>query len=372
MTIWNQLRVDLKSQIPLVTQLAQQIRLLAIAGRLKANDKLPAVRQLGDQLGISFHTVRAAYQQLEAEGLVATRQGVGTSILATKSPMARKRGDKFRNFTIGVMLPAFADFYAPMLTGLQEAASGDPSLFLLCDCRENAELAKNYFEQFVARGVDGIIVLSTPFATLARAKEIRRHSKDYPPMVFVDMPGFPPPLITFDLEGGAFMAAKHILEHGHKKVGLIIPPIHWTNNAEKFKGYKRAFESAGVPLPEDQIAYVKDYDLKTGSSGAKELLNKNPGITAIIAAGDRLAIGAMQALKEAGLKVPQDIALISFDNTDVSRLAEPNLTTVNLPAYDMGQEAYKLLRVVMEGGGRHTEKVLGAELVIRQSCGCNN
>lgn len=370
MSVWNQLRVDLKSQMPLVAQLAQQIRLLVIAGKLIPNDKLPAVRELGAQLGISFHTVRAAYQQLETEGLVQTRQGVGSSVLAMGSSATRKRNDQFRSFTIGVMLPAFADFYAPMLTGLQEAASGDPFLFLLCDCRENAKLASNYFEQFVARGVDGIIVLSTPFASLPRAREIRRHSKDFPPLVFVDMPGFPPPLLTFDLQGGAYQAATHLLGHGHTKVGLIIPSTHWTNNAEKLKGYTRAFESAGIPLPENQIVEVPDYEIQSGVVGTNVLLDKVNDLTAIIAAGDRLAIGAMQALKEVGLEVPGDVALIGFDNTQVSTLVTPQLTTVNLPAHEMGQEAFRLLRAVMDGDGKKLEKALKAELVIRKSCGC--
>jgi DNA-binding LacI/PurR family transcriptional regulator len=373
MSAWNYLRIDHNSQIPLATQLSQQLKRLIVSEAIEKDSKLPPVRQLGEQLGINFHTVRAAYQQLEAQGLATTRHGIGTVVLGAGKAIPSIRTSA-PTFAIGVVIPAFTDFYGPLLKGVQDAASDDPSLFFICDTREDADLAEYYLDQLIARDVDGIILVSREIRDRARAVTISQNRTSFPPVVFADIPTYPQPLVLFDLEGGAHMAAAHMLDHGHRRVGVITPPLEWQNNAEKFKGFGRAFSEAGVALNTESVAIVPDFTLESGHRGAQQLIDQKDGgpITGILAASAKLAIGALKAIRERGLKVPDDIALIAADDQEIAALIEPPLTALRLPAYEMGVQSYLALRQLIEGQTPDRSAIrLGTDLIIRQSCGCN-
>ncbi len=376
MAFWNTLRIDHKSRIPLAAQLSQQLNWLILSGQIKTGDKLPPVRQLGQQLDISFLTVRAAYQQLERDGIVETRHGVGTTILPSDISTLGRKSRSLPSFTIGVIVPAYTEFYGPLLQGIHNASRSDPTLLFICDSHEDPTLTEYYLDQLIAKGVDGIILVAREIRDQEKLAYIIENAPLFPPIVFADIPTYPPPLILFDLEGGAYSAARHILDHGHSRVGIIIPPRSWKNVAEIYRGYERAFDAFGLSIHPEWVAEVPDFTLEFGYTSVQSVLNLENPPTAILAAGDLLAVGALRWIKERGLKVPDDIALIGFDDSKVSTLVEPQLTTVILPAYEMGEKAYSLLqnvineRISNEESFNETEILLETELIIRQSCGC--
>ena len=373
MSIINFLRVDPKSHIPLATQLSQQLKWLIASNKIPPGTKLPPVRQLGKHLNISFHTVNASYQQLEEDGLVSIRQGVGTTVLPKDMHTIGGISPGYPTFTIGIIIPGFVNFYHQLLRGIQDAAKEDPSLIFICDAQEDEKTAESYLDQLIARGVDGIIVVSIELPENTKSVLASRLNSGIPPIVFAENPGYPQPLVRFDLEQGGFMIAKHLIEHGHTRIGIIIPPIEWLNLDELYRGYQRAFEEAGLLFPEELVVHTPKFGLDMGYKGAQNLLALEQPPSAILPADDMMALGAMRAIKEKGLSIPEDIALVGFDDIQMASLVDPQLTTIRLPAYEMGEKAYTTLRSMIDGHAvDQSEVILGTELIVRQSCGCDH
>jgi LacI family repressor for deo operon, udp, cdd, tsx, nupC, and nupG len=165
---------------------------------------------------------------------------------------------------------------------------------------------------------------------------------------------------------------RHLLEHGHRRVGMITYDAGVANVLPVTHGYSRAMREAGAAMNNSLVASVPGFDMRSGELGTQQLLALDEPPTAIFTIADTLALGALKALKESGRRVPEDMALASVDNIAVSELVEPGLTTVALPARQMGVEAMQMLQTLMDGKKLAVEqKVLPSELVIRQSCGCH-
>jgi DNA-binding LacI/PurR family transcriptional regulator len=349
-------------------QLHRQITWQIAGGQLKPGDSLPSVRAQAKQLGINMHTVRSAYLQLEADGLVRTRQGSGTRVLALDPVRLVRLAGKTRTYTIGVILPDMANpFYHAFLEGVEEVIGSEQLLLFVCNARDNPERFLRYFAQLAARNVDGMIIASFDFRGLPAKKPAGSL-----PIVTVDWPGCTGPVVNLDLENAGYQAVRHLLEHGHRRVGMITYDAGVANVLPVTHGYSRAMREAGAAMNNSLVASVPGFDMRSGELGTQQLLALDEPPTAIFTIADTLALGALKALKESGRRVPEDMALASVDNIAVSELVEPGLTTVALPARQMGVEAMQMLQTLMDGKKLAVEqKVLPSELVIRQSCGCH-
>jgi LacI family repressor for deo operon, udp, cdd, tsx, nupC, and nupG len=361
------LRVDPGAPIPLATQLSQQLAWLIVSGAIEIDEKLPSARELAAHLGIHLHTVRAAYQRLERDGLVTIRRGSGTTVRPYDRSRLAAAAPDLRSFTIGVIIPAYSPFYAPLLDGIESAAAGDPSLFLVCNARAEPRLALKYLDQLVGKRADGVIMISTP---LPPGTELPR-AGDLPPVVFADVPGVSGPEVEFDLKGAAEQATQHLIEHGHRDVGLITPPVEWHNVAPLATGFNEALGSGGLSADPRLVAMVSDFSREDGFEGANRLLDLSEPPTAIVAASDTMAIGGLQAVSARGLRVPDDVAVVGIDDIDMAAVVTPPLTTVALPAEEMGTRAMYMLRDLIAGRPLAAPRVvLDTRLVIRESCGC--
>ena len=248
--ITQHLSVDSQSPIPLVVQLSSQVAWLIARGEVSEGERLPPIRGLAEVLGINFNTVRAAYKQLEADGLVITQRGRGTSVLSYQRERHLASKASTRSFTIGVIIPTHLEFYAPFLNAL-DSASTDPSLLFICVAHQDPARGLSYLDQLVAKNVDGIIV-----AGAMVPPEIEAGINGQPPIVFADYPGVPGPSVLFNHEQGSALATAHILEHGHRRIGFLAPPRELPSAAPKYAGYKRALAQAGVALAAELIEIV--------------------------------------------------------------------------------------------------------------------
>lgn len=362
----SQLRVDAESAVPLAAQLSQQLAVLIASGRLPEGSNLPPVRELANRLGINLHTVRAAYRQVESDGLVETRQGRRTTVLAYDRNRHASRAPNVPSFAIGVVMAAYSPFYAPLLDGI-ELAADDPSLVFLCNARDDPHRGLDYLDQLIARRVDGIIVVSPSF----RKEDVGVGR--LPPTVYADWPDAPGPSVNFDLEAAGFAATEHLLEHGHRRVGLISPPAEWSNVAPKYAGYRRALAAAEVLFDEHLVGTTRGFSPDDGASAARDLLAMSEPPSALFAASDTLAIGILNSLSDRGVRVPADIALASSDDIAMASMTYPALTTVRLPAYEMGAVARRMLDRLKSGRPLDEQAVtLPTELVVRSSCGCTS
>lgn len=360
------LHIDTRSNLPIFAQLEQQITWLIASGSLKSGDLLPSIRALGGQLGIHWHTVRQAYLALEAAGLVETRRRTGTRILPFDPGSLSHRPAEPPSHTIGVLLPSMDPFYDPFLEGLEERARQTANMPIVCFTRDDEELARQLAHQLLARGVDGLILVS-PTAGVFQTDP----SRAGPPLVYVDAPHIPENSILLDLEGSAFQATSHLIGHGHSRIGLITAPRSWPNFEECCRGYARALACAGLELDRTVVIESPAFRMEGGYQAMVRLLEAGEPPSAIFAAGDLLAAGAMHALRDRGLAIPRDVAIASKDNLELAAMLEPPLTSVSSPTYQMGVDALNMLSGLMAGKRPKKKKiVLPTDLVIRKSCGC--
>ena len=359
-------RVDRDAPIPLATQVAQQIRWLITGGQIPPGSLLPPVRALGAHLGVNQHTVRAAYHQLSREGLVEAKPGRGTTVLAYDPERSATSARSLPSFTIGVILPGHSPFYGPFLDGVEDGAGDNPAVLLVGNAREDRDRGPRYLDRLIARNVDGIIVA----APMLPDKEARSRNRAFPRMVFTDWPGGPEPAIDFDLQAATFQGTRHLVEHGHTRIGLIAPPRSLPNLAPRYAGYEDALHAAGLEADPHLVAVTPDFAVTTGKAAADHVLQGPQAPTALVTVGDLLAAGALQAAHRLGRRVPEDLAIVGGDGTP-DLVLDPPLTTVTLPARQMGIEAMHLLQELIAGRPpKPRRRTLQPNLVTGNTCGC--
>jgi DNA-binding LacI/PurR family transcriptional regulator len=368
MEISEYLRVDRDSPMPLEVQLTEQLRWLIVRGQIKTGERLPPVRQLGDDLGINMHTARAAYRRLVAAGLVESRSGVGTTVLEYDVERILASVADIPSFTIGVVVPSLEAFYTPMLDAIEDALQDEPTMLVVCNTREDTAKAAWFVDQLVARGTDGIILIAQDQHDPSGAPIPR--IPGFPPIVVIDWPTAPDPVVLFDMEEAGYQAAAHLIEHGHERIGIITPPMA-PSVADTDTGIHQALTDASLTLPSQLIAAVPDWTTQSGIQGAAELLALDPPPTAILAFGDQLAIGVIRAAKSYGLTIPTDLALVSFGDIAVAQHLDPPLTTVDQDAAAAGTAATRMLcRLISNEPLDNTRISLPTQLITRHSCGC--
>lgn len=367
MDILDKLTVNPRLETTLTQQISQQFTWLIASGQVRPGDRLPPVRQLAEHLAISVNTVRSVYQKLEADGLTETRHGAGTRVLPYDARRLSRIAAELRSHTVGVILPSLSNaFYHPFLAGAEDVAHRDLTMLFVCNTHDDQNEARRYFAQLATKHVDGIIVVShdtSGFLASAPGAALL-------PVITVDWPGAAGYAVALDLAGAGYLATRHLLAHGHRRVGLITWERERANVTLVNAGYQQAFREAGLAPDPALIAGVPAFDTAAGAEGAQRLLALSQPPTAIFAIADTLALGAMAAVKQAGLRIPQDIAVVGFNDIPTAALVDPPLTTVAAPAREMGTQAMSMLKELIAGRSpAQAQVVLPVSLLVRASCG---
>lgn len=305
-----------------------------------------------------MHTVRAAYRMMESGGLVTTRQGRGTHVLSFDHLRQVQQAPKLPTFTIGVLIPGYNPFYTPFLRGIEEVAEARPALLLIGHTRDDEQRARRYLDQMAAKNVDGLIIASK--------RDVGEDQESgHIPIVYADIPDAPGPLVVLDSEAAGYKATDHLIKHGHKRIGLITCPIEWSNVRQVYAGFHKALETAGLAQEAEISVTVHEFSIDAGYLGAMQLLDEGNPPGAIYAINDLLAIGAMKAIQERGLRVPEDIVVAGYNDIEMAALVDPPLTTVSVSAYDMGVQSMRMLERVMDDGSVQPEVLtLETELIV--------
>jgi DNA-binding LacI/PurR family transcriptional regulator len=368
----DSISIDPRQDTPLAQQIKQQLTWLIANGQVSAGETLTSVRRLAARLGVNVNTVRAAYMKLEAEGLVETRQGRGTTVLPFDIARFAKASGELRSHTIGVILPSWSNpFYHAFLHGVEEIAGQDQSLIFLCNSHDDPGNAWRDFARLSAKGADGVLIVSHDItrALMTTGTPINEYLGT--PFVTVDWPGCEGYSVQMDLESAGYDATRHLIEHGHQRIGLLTFEVKAANIEPVNAGYRRALLENGFIVDPSLESRVPSFDIPAGEVGARRLLELPEPPTAIFAIADTLALGAIWAIKDKGLNIPGDVAIASFNDIPAASIVDPGLTSVSAPAYQMGVEAMKMLRARIEGRKPPLQVVtLPTQLVIRQSCGC--
>jgi DNA-binding LacI/PurR family transcriptional regulator len=245
-------------------------------------------------------------------------------------------------------------------------------MIFVCNSMDEPLEAWRFFNQLLSKGVDGIIVASQPFEQFFPDEgKSTGHELTGVPYVSIDWPESPSYSVVMDLESAGYLATQHLVEHGHRRIGLVTFSFFDPEDRPEYIGYQRALEGAGIKVDPELIAYMQSFGVDAGRRGAARLLKLPSPPSAIFFITDLMAAGAMQEIKGAGLQVPQDIALVGFNDIPLASLMDPPLTTVSTPGRRLGVEGMKLLKNLINGTKpKRRQIVLPTSLVVRRSCGC--
>lgn len=191
----------------------------------------------------------------------------------------------------------------------------------------------------------------------------------FPVVVQGDLPDRRVPMVDVDNRSGARHAVDYLVARGHRRIGCITnAPLAYTAAAERVAGYRDALETAGIPYDQDLVV-EGDFDAASGHAAAELLLERAPDLAAIFAASDVVAFGAIGALRAQGRLVPGDVSVVGFDDIALAAYSDPPLTTIRLPARDLGETAGRVLIDLIAGRPVEERTVLPTELVVRSSVG---
>jgi LacI family transcriptional regulator len=295
----------------------------------------------------------------------AVIQQVGYQPYAAARTLATRRTQ-----VIGLIIPQavtilFTDpFFPHLIRGMAEVCNTH-HYHLMLSLFSNCSEQENLFQQVLRSGyLDGVIVAST----MLDDPTIPCLLQDGVPFVSVGRhPEEQVNYVDVDNARGARMATEHLLRLGHQRIATITGPLGMMPGRDRLEGYRQALASRGLPVDERLIAEA-DFTEGGGWAAMRRLLPQRPG--AAFVASDMMAIGAVKAIKEAGLRIPDDVAIVGFDDLPVASIVEPALTTIRQPIDRLGATAVEMLISLIEGtveGPQHV--ILPAQLVVRASCG---
>jgi len=261
----------------------------------------------------------------------------------------------------------YRDAFLPgLLQGITRAARhyGYHVLFRPIDPDEPDDC---YVELARGRHTDGLI-LSGPRSDDTHLLDL--HRDGFPLVLHGQLPGTDIPSVDIDNVRGAALAVEHLLKLGHRRIGMITnAPLIYTASRQRLEGYRQALAQAGIPYDERLVQYG-NFDEESGQQAIEALLALDPPPTAVFIASDMVAMGAMRTLRDRGLRVPDDMAIVGFDDITAARFIVPALTTVRVPTFGLGwTAAERLIRLIHRDPLQETHVLLETELVVRESCG---
>ena len=266
---------------------------------------------------------------------------------------------------IGVVMADISEpYYSQTIKGMEYLATQTGYTLLFSNSYENVEQGQVLHKMISGERVDGLVIVGSniqekSFISTLLEREI--------PFVLVER-NFSDPRVNciwVDNVRGGYLATKFLIDKGHKKIAHIAGNLYFQVALDRIEGYKRALAEAGIGFTEEWVA-AGDFLTEGGYQAMKELLPL--GCTAVFAANDAMAYGALQAIWEAGLSVPDDIAIIGFDDLEFSGLTNPPLTTVRQPRYEMGRRSVEILVSVLRDKQPNGVKIcFQPEITVRRS-----
>lgn len=288
------------------------------------------------------------------------------------NPIARSLSRK-QTDTIGVILPELVDeFFMEIIRGIDETAYRANRYVMLSSFHSQRNIVETLLEFMGSGRVDGVILMAPQMQTdlaslLAKSKK---------PVVLLNVNHSIQNAVCFNIDNyhGAFSITKHLIDHGYQRIGMILGPEGNCDAEERFRGFSDALSKHNLPV-ENSLIVQGDFAARSGYYGFGRLMNQERKPQAIFAANDMMAVGCYEAAKSSHIKIPDDVAIVGFDDIFLGRLLSPRLTTVHVPISELGSKAIHYLLRMIEGEvdpDQPYREEISTALIIGGSCGCKN
>jgi len=362
------MKIDPQSPLPKYHQLKEIIKESAKKGMIKPNERIQSESELMTAYRISRDTVRHAMGDLVNEGWLYREPGIGTFCADRLSRTSRK------TFIIGVISVVVSNYIFPsIIHGIDNVIHPKGYSIVLGNANHNTEKEAAHLQDMINRNVDGLIIEPTRSALSSpNIRYFHKLREKGIPFVMIDsyFDELNPSYVCVDDVLGGYLAVEYLLELGHRRISIIYKSDHLPST-KRFQGYKKALKKYKVDYSEELVkSFVLPEDKNPASPLIKELFKIKKPPTAIFCYNDQIALQAYKAITKLGLKIPHDVSLVGFDDSDLAILSEVPLTTVAHPKGKMGGKAGKILLQLIENS-----KVRGPQqfvykprLIIRDSC----
>jgi LacI family transcriptional regulator len=333
--------------------------------------KRATIREVAKQAGVSVMTVSRVING-KARVNETTRHRVETAIAELDYiPNSLARGlTSRRTGTLGLIVPDVINpFFSLVIRGAEAVARRAGYRLLLCNTEGDLELERDYIGDMVSHQVEGLLIAPVSDRSKPQLRTLLRREF---PFVLIDrsVSGLDCDLVQADGIGGARQLIEHLLKIGHRRIAMITEKEEVSTARERRRGYQEALENAGIPYSAEMVIETS-VDARGGYQAMQRILQLEPRPDAVFAVNNMTALGAGQLLREQGLVVPDDIALVCFDDVEHLAILSPFLTVMDQPAETFGTLAVQVLleRIAGRGGDRYRRVVLPADLIVRESCG---
>lgn len=272
-----------------------------------------------------------------------------------------------RTNTIGIVADDLLSPFTPsIIRGIQDYLRTIDYLGLIINSDWDPQLEREAIGTLLGRSVDGMIFVES--GHLSPTEELEKAGKPY--MFVHRLFGAPVQYsVVPDDYAGTQLAMEHLFALGHRRIAHIAGPSAWHSARRRVDGYVDSMRAHGIEVEPGWVV-ESDWKFEGGFAATQQLLTSNPLPAAIYVANDHMAWGTVEAIRSTGLRVPEDVAIVSYDNLPFSRVLRPKLTTVSLPAYEMGERAAKQLALKLQGDIVPPEEVkICGTLYVRESCG---
>ncbi|UTV28889.1 HTH-type transcriptional repressor PurR [Photobacterium atrarenae] len=269
--------------------------------------------------------------------------------------------------TIGMLVTKSTNpFFAEVVHGVEEYCYGEGYTLILCNTEGNLEKQRDYLRMLAEKRVDGLLVMCSDLddkllALLERQKDL--------PMVIMDWGPESPHTdkIQDNAELGGYVATKYFIEHGHQKIGCLTGHTEKLTCRERLKGFYKAMEEANLSVNPDWLI-EGDFECESAVAAAKQYIAMDDRPSAIFCFNDIMAMALISTFEQAGLRVPDDVSIIGYDNIDLAPYFSPPLTTIHQPKQRLGQKAIEILMARVKDK-QHERRIfeMAPELVVRKS-----
>ena len=337
------------------------------ANKDEAMNKRITMQDVSQEAGVSLMTVSRVINGKDDVSIDTRNRVMQVIEKLNYRPSSIARGlATQRTGTLGVVVPDISNpFFASLVRSSEDEAYAKNYSVFLGNTNEEQEREIAVLQLLEDNQVDGLILCSSRLDDEVLSVSLEHFASVV--LVFREKIGANVGAVTLDDVMGGQLAIEHLIRSGHRNIGLISGPVRSLSTKGRFEGYQKALKAADIPVNHNWIRNCHP-TIEVGQETALELLKNNPEITALFCHNDLIAVGALQACLQLGLSVPDNVAIIGYDDINLAALVTPSLTTIHIPIVEIGARAIQmLLEQMSDASVEPTQTYFQPQLIVRES-----